>query len=523
MTKELVTLEQNKKFSQSLLWQLQRDYYDSEGIDAWKSNVPFYITSNPFIGKCYARLTVRFIQDWLRQHPDAKQHPFYMIELGTGPGQFSFYVLQHLQYLKEMLGMQDIEIVYVMTDFTKSNVEFWQQHEQLKPFVDCGLLDFAVYDVENDDTITLTEKGSVLRAKALHNPMIVFANYLFDSIINDIFLIKDNQIKESRITLKTPADNLENGQPKAGDKLTIEYEDHALDGGYYADARFNDLLDECRREFDETRILFPIGSLRTISHLQSFSDGKLLLISSDKGSAFDDEIDDCLEPELDYHGSFSVMVNYNAISRYFKANGGDSFMQNQRDAIISTAFGFGFKFDEMKELNLALELLVSDFSPADYFNFYEHLDSNYKKCDLDMLASFLNLSGWDPGVFDVIDGRISDLLEDAEQEIIDYLSDNLHKVVENFYYIPEANDTIFDVGVFYQEIEEYEKALKYFDLSRRYFAAEWEVLFNSGFCAHELQRYDEALKFFEQAHEVDPKDKETRQFIENTKRKLATV
>lgn len=520
MAQKLVTLESNKKFSESMLWQLQRDYYDKEGIDAWASNVPFYITSNPFIGQCYAQLSIRFIQDWCQQNPDATQHPFYILELGTGPGQFSFYVLKQLQYLKEALNMQHIKICYVMTDFTKSNVEFWQQHQQLQPFVQQGLLDFAVYDVENDEQITLLETGTVLKAKMLNNPMIVYANYLFDSVINDIFHIKDNEIQESFITLKTDSNNIDQGKPKNGKKIKIEFNEQPITSSHYPTSAFNDLLDEYKRDLNETRILFPIGSLRTISHLQSFSNGKLFLLSSDKGNALDDEIDDNLEPELDYHGSFSVMVNYNAIARYFKACHGDSFYQSQRDAIISTAFGFGFKFEKMTETNLALQQLITDFSPADYFNLYEHIEKNNNKCELDMLASFLNLSGWDPGVFDIIDARISDLVADAEQEIIEFLADNLHKVADNFYYVPGCNDTLFDLGVFYHETEDYKQALKYYNQSRQYFTPEWEVLFNSGYCAFELENYQEALTFFEQALQKDPKDKETKRYIKDTQKKL---
>src|SRR5688572_29220218 len=91
-----VVIERNKRFSECHLWQVQRDYFDQQGINAWVNQVPFYITSNPFIANTYAAVIIRFFQDWVRKNPQAKNHPFYILELGTGSGQFSFYALKRL-------------------------------------------------------------------------------------------------------------------------------------------------------------------------------------------------------------------------------------------------------------------------------------------------------------------------------------------------------------------------------------------------------------------------------------------
>src|SRR6202008_3024750 len=51
-----IVIEDKKRLSQSLIWKLQRAFYASSGPLAWKPNgVPFYITSNPHIARCYAR------------------------------------------------------------------------------------------------------------------------------------------------------------------------------------------------------------------------------------------------------------------------------------------------------------------------------------------------------------------------------------------------------------------------------------------------------------------------------------
>ena len=49
-----ITLESNKRLSTSSVWQAQREYYDTQGIEAWAEEVPCYITTNPFIAHAYA-------------------------------------------------------------------------------------------------------------------------------------------------------------------------------------------------------------------------------------------------------------------------------------------------------------------------------------------------------------------------------------------------------------------------------------------------------------------------------------
>src|SRR3984957_8253753 len=179
-TERKVVIEQHKRFSESALWRMQREYFDKEGINAWVNQVPFYITSNPFIAKCYAQLVINFIRDWTRKHPESKQHPFYMMELGTGSGRFSYYVIKRIEELMQKLEITDVSICLIINDFTKNNIKYWETHPSLKPYVDKGVIDFAMFDMESDRPITLIKKNIRLGPDVLANPLTVFANYIFD-------------------------------------------------------------------------------------------------------------------------------------------------------------------------------------------------------------------------------------------------------------------------------------------------------------------------------------------------------
>src|SRR5277367_4685650 len=107
-TERKVIIEQHKRFSQSALWRMQREYFDKEGINAWVNQVPFYITSNPYIADCYAQITLSFMKDWIKLNPDAKNHTFYIMELGTGSGRFSYYFVKSLLETMKKRNITDI-------------------------------------------------------------------------------------------------------------------------------------------------------------------------------------------------------------------------------------------------------------------------------------------------------------------------------------------------------------------------------------------------------------------------------
>lgn len=59
----------------------------------------------------------------------------------------------------------------------------------LKPFLDSGQLDMAIFDAVNDATIRLSRSGVVLGSGTCVNPICIVANYLFDTLCHDIFQV----------------------------------------------------------------------------------------------------------------------------------------------------------------------------------------------------------------------------------------------------------------------------------------------------------------------------------------------
>lgn len=481
-------LERNIRFSQSQMWRDQKKYYDEKGIDAWKDDVPFYITSNPFIAQSYAQTAINFMQDWMRTH--ANHHPFYLLELGAGTGQFSFYFLKSFLQLQKTLQLLHIKIRYVMSDVTSKSFEFWEKQAAFKPFLSAGILDFAVLDLyqTNDIVLHCTHE----RLENIDNPLIIIANYIFDSIASDIFTVEDGKLYESLATVKVPDDG--NNLKKA----KITYKQFQIENDYYHNA-FDDILFDYQKKLMDTHFQFPIASLNALQYLKTVSNNQFILLTSDKGCAVLEELDHCDYPELDFHGSFSVMMNYHAVAEYVKRNQGDYYAQSFREHIVSGIFSCGFSLKNFPLTQWSIKQMIHGFSPTDYFIIYESFIERHKKYSLEEMASYLNLSNWDPYLFAQIEDKLCDLAGEGEADVVSYLANHMHLIAENFYYLSSADDIFFSIGVFFQNIGRFDKALIYYQQSLQYFGNDNVTFYNMGMCCYSLEKKDEAIHFLEMA------------------------
>lgn len=514
-TDRKVVIEQNKKFSESAFWRMQREYFDKEGINAWVNQVPFYITSNPFIAACYAKIFVAFIRDWTKKYPDSKNHPFYLMELGTGSGRFSYYFVKTVIEMLTKLDIKDISFCYVMTDFTKHNVKYWEEHPALKPFIEQGLIDFALFDMETERPINLIKKNIRLNPDVLVNPLSVFANYIFDTVSHDSFAVHEGKLYELLLSLSTDEHNMKDNRPEDMEKISVDYSVKEIKGGYYGDPHLDSILDIYRNSLHETSFLFPTGSFHAIKFLKKLANDKLLIISTDKGYGTLESLDYLGHPSISFHGSFSMMVNFHAIGEYFKNSGGDSFLQTSRKGIRTSVFTSGFKLNELPETLHNVEEWVEGFSPSDYFTLHRRMSDSFNECNLDTIAAHMHLAGWDPHIYLKLSNRVTSLIEETDAETIQFMAHNMPKMAANYYYMPKSECILFEIGVFFHAIKDFKQALQYYQQALPYVGEQFGLFYNMALCQHHLDMNEDALKSFNKALELDPESTQTKEWIEH--------
>lgn len=509
-----VVIEKDKKFSESCLWALQREYFHNEGIDAWVNQVPFYVTSNPFLANCYAHIIVRLAQDWVKKNPDTAHEPFYIMELGTGSGRLSYYILKKIEKLQKQLQLEHIQFRYIMTDFTESNLKYWDSHHALQKYLQNGMLDFAIFNMEEDTTIHLRKAGTVLTEGSIKNPMTVIANYIFDTVSHDAFTVSNGKVKASLVSLTTYHENMKNGKAVDWEQVKIDHNAVDIDEHYYDDENFNAVVNSYANLLSNSHILIPIAGLRTIRNLKKLSNGKMLLLSTDKGYTHLEELDHLDHPHLAFHGSFSMMVNFHAIAKYFEQCGGTALLQSLRTGIKTCAFTSGIDLKEFPELDFALWEHVERLSPGDYFILHRNISENFQHCILNTLAAHLAFTDWDPHIYQKLSKQINEQITSAESVTVEYLTSHMPNLAENFYYLPKGYDVMFDIGILFHTLRRYADAAKYYKLSEHYFGEQFGLAYNIGLCLYNTGEMQEALTYFRRALKLDPKSRETREWID---------
>lgn len=394
MTDARFPLETACRLSRSVLWRLQRPFYERHGMAAWSEGiVPHHVTSSPYLARAYARVILGFVADW-RDRLDPSQ-PLYIVELGAGSGRLAFHLLRQLVPMLEGPA-GGVQVRYVMTDFAEANLAAWRAHPQLAPWLEGGLLDLARFDAAHDGAIALERTGETLAPGRVANPVIAIANYVLDSLPVDAFSVVGGRLHEWRVRLCStrPA---ELDDPALLDHVRLTCELCPVEPlGYYGDPALDRVLDEHRAGLPDTAFTFPSASLACLARLAALAGGRLLVLSTDKGEVGEGGLRGHAGLALTLHGTFSTGVNYHAIARWVCQQGGEALVPADRPRTIATcAFVLGPPGDAVWTAAAYLEAVELQ-QPDDLFAIEQGLEPAHAALTLDQWIGYLRFTGSDP-------------------------------------------------------------------------------------------------------------------------------
>ena len=146
-------LEEPCRLSESVAWEIQRRFFQTFGPSAWAEEiVPYYVTTNAYVARCYARLIVAWVEDILDLDADDgaaaidPDEPIYVIELGAGTGRLSFLLSHELAILSQERKLPRFRVVG--TDFAEANIALWPDHPDLHRAFAEGRMDGAIFDAD---------------------------------------------------------------------------------------------------------------------------------------------------------------------------------------------------------------------------------------------------------------------------------------------------------------------------------------------------------------------------------------
>lgn len=495
-------LEKKKPLSKSLLWRLQRRFFNNAGIEAWREGiVPHYITSNPFIANAYAKVVLGFLRDFQSFDPS---QPIYILELGGGSGRFAYLFIK--RFFENVLPLSNLElkVQYILTDFVERNIEFWQSHSSLLPYVEKGFLDFARFDLEKDSKVKMINSKTELSPGSLKNPLIVLANYVFDGVPQDIFEIKNKQLFECLATLISKQREIDRLDPEILNRSQISYDMLPCSTKYYSDLLANKVLEQYCQSLPNTKLVFPISAIKCFNNLQALSNGDLMILTGDKGHTEQADLVSQSMPTLVTHGSFSMTVNYHALKSYVELKNGQVFHINHtHNSLNIVAFCYGKESNSFSELNKTYQEAIEYFGPDDFFALKKAFERNHQNCNLTELVTFLRISLWDANVVIMFYPSLLSLLKSASQSLKLELRQGFSQSWDLYYQMGEKKNFAYYLGSLSTILEQYDKAEFYFNQALEY-GADTKLTHNLAVCYYHLNKLESKLEEVEEKLQQDP-------------------
>ncbi len=504
MEKKKFLIDPIKPFSESLIWQLNRDYYQETGIDAWRKGiVPHNLTSNALVGKTYAELIFGFLKDLAgKGQLDEK---VYILEVGAGHGRLAFHILKYLDRLVGQVGLNLPKYCYVLSDIVEENLVFFQNHPQFQTYFERGILDVTYFDAIESKELKLRYAEEYILPQDLNQPLMVLANYFFDSLPMDLFYFKDKEIFTCSIAL-------ESSENPEGKNITTQLEDieivpynFPLEKPCYQDPILNEILESYRELVFDTYLFFPTKSFQCLHNLRQLSQKGMMLISMDKGFHEIRDLENAKFPEMVTHGSFSFWVNYHALGAYCKKLGGQAiFPKFSTYHLELGCLLFLSKPATYHETKIAYEHFVNDFGPDDYNGIKKFVYKHIAEMSISEMIAWLRLSGYDSTLFT----NISPLLKKRALHISvtdrTRLAQTIHQVWNYYFTLDENFDMAFELGGILYLLGYYQEALKYFDFSVDQFGAKADIFYNAILCYYHLREDDLFVKTLEIAKTTFP-------------------
>ncbi len=493
-------LEHGVPLSRSRLWEIQRSFYARQGLRAWgDGHVPSGITSNPVIASGYAEVILAFLRDCDAAGHLDRSRPVHVLELGSGSGRLAFNLVRRLRELLAATTLRDQPVTLVLSDFDRAKLEPLATHPRLQADLDAGWLDFAVVDAADPGEVR-TWRRKQLVADA---PLVVVANYVFDSLPADLYAIRGGTAHEVGLTLAADTAALEPDDPDALSRLRLSWDEAEDPAPPLGPPELDSVLTRYAEVLDTTMVILPTAAIACLDRLATAARAPTLALVSDKGWAHLRDLAGLGPPDITPHGGgFSMMVNFDALARVVRARGGTVLLPpHQPQQLVVGAFVLG-GLDATETARRYTDLLAEG-GPDDLQSVHAGTWPP-KELTLQQALSMLRTNRWDTRIFLELFPTLLELAADASPRAQTDLALAVDRVWDWWFPIGEAADIELYLGTLLSCIGRHREALAMFAASQERRGATAEVLYAAARARYALRDLDEALKEVRAALDLSP-------------------
>ncbi len=487
---ETTTQEKGVWLGDSIIWKQVGAFYQDTGISAWESAIPYLVTSNPRIAASYVEMALAFMEDWMRQNGKLAA-TCQFVELGAGHGSFALMMLRALAEREKDFRGLGVRVRYLLTDLAAVNVEAWKSDPWLKNWLNSDEIQVAQFDC-------MQQQPDLKPINSEEGPIIFIANYLFDSLPHEAFLLEGKEILRAETFITA---NAQSKDPNDW-KMSLDFKPCPIES---LEETTTELLEEYRKLRVQGCVLIPVGAVQCIENLRQLSNDRFLLLCSDKALSTENSIQHRNPAEITAFMHASMLVNLHALMLYFQRKGGCAWMQKtQQQSLSSAAFSMGVDSTQMRHTDRAFSQQLDQNSPGDLYNLSTQLLEQRFSLNLGSMLSLLKLMEWDALVFEGLYDAILAYLPSATGSEVSDLLDALPLIAERRYPLPSSGDTLFHIAHLLQTLQCWRSAIKHYQNRIVERGDSAEVSYNLGLCFNAIEDPHTAKACFQQALELNP-------------------
>ncbi|KAK8794170.1 hypothetical protein JH06_0410 [Blastocystis sp. subtype 4] len=525
MSAQSVVLQESTPLRDSVIWDLQDQFYIRKGPSCWTDAiVPHFVTSNSYIAYQYANCILGYIRDYYNSPNANNEEPIYIVEVGAGHGKLGFLILNHLADLKEFMpeGVKR-PFVYVITDFTSNIVEFCQKHKRMQEHITEGVVDFAVFNCEKDSEMTLLISGKKLSEETIKTPVIAISNYLFNGLREDALSIANGKVSEAYISISTDREEPDKLDPEIISRMKVDWSYKPIEelDKHYSEEYLLPIIRHYADNNTNLNVLLPVGALRFVRSLQKMSHNNFLLLSADKAHSHEEDMKLSKEnPHMAIHGSFSFMTNFHAMHLYFVNNKGESYHTPYYSGLQVAAFVMGET--PISEFQFAWENVLLAFDPDSFSQLQRCIRDETPSPSLKNILALVRLSHYESEVFYKFKQVLVDHIPYASDKMqSDFKNDILH-IANNFYPLSTSKDVDFDLGRLSMGLRDYETSIALFKKSMDLCGEHYVTWHNLGICYYYIDNMTESMNSFDKCLKIQPEYQDAKSWRARVEEKIHT-
>ncbi|MGA2127574.1 MAG: tetratricopeptide repeat protein, partial [Xanthobacteraceae bacterium] len=291
--------------------------------------------------------------------------------------------------------------------------------------------------------------------------------------------------------------------------LQIHYDDEPLAAPAYQEAWLQGPLDDYRRSLRGTYLLFPADGLRCLDRLAALAPRGLLVLSADKGEHRLQALDGRPPPGLVRHGSVSLPVNYHAFACFCEQRGGLALTPtSHHHSICVAALLMLAQPERCFATRSAFQRTVGDFGPDDFYTITKQARRHISQLSAADILAYLRLSHHDSHQFGRYLPRLQELAPAFDAATREDVAEAVERVWDLHFPLGEDFDLANGIAVLLYEMDDYPRALTFFQRSIEIYGGDTGTLFNMAACHHLLGENETAARLLRDVLDHDPANRE---------------